>query len=51
MAVTEGTTTINIALLGSYLTGSFVPSNDGHGGTLVADPPPAQQSLLTQFHA
>lgn len=46
VAVTEGTTTINVALLGSYLANSFVASSDGHGGTLITDPPPPPQVML-----
>ena len=29
----------NIALLGNYLSPTFVASSDGHGGTNVIDPP------------
>ena len=39
LAVTEGAKTINVAVLGSYSADSFVASNDGHGGTLLEDPP------------
>ena len=46
LAVTEGASTINIALLGNYLACSFVASSDGHGGTLVTDPPLTQQASL-----
>jgi len=46
VAVTEGTTTINVALLGSYMANSFVASSDGHGGTLITDPPPPPQVVL-----
>jgi len=48
LTVTEGASTINIALLGSYLANSFVASSDGHGGTLISDPSPTTQALLTQ---
>jgi hypothetical protein len=47
LAVTEGASTINVALLGSYFANSFVASSDGHGGTLVTDPPPPMQGMLT----
>jgi hypothetical protein len=50
LKVTEGASMINIALLGNYLANSFVASSDGHGGTLVTDPP-TMQPLLTQPHA
>jgi hypothetical protein len=39
LAVTDGTHTANIALLGNYLASTFVTSSDGHGGTFVTDPP------------
>jgi hypothetical protein len=45
--VTDGTHTANIALLGNYLASTFVASSDGHGGTLVVDPPANQNNLLT----
>jgi probable HAF family extracellular repeat protein len=38
LAVAEGSSTVNIAMLGSYIAGSFVASSDGRGGTLVTDP-------------
>jgi hypothetical protein len=47
LAVTQGANTINVALLGSYFANSFVASSDGHGGTLVTDPPPPTQTMLT----
>ena len=48
LTVTEGASTINVALLGSYLANSFVASGDGHGGTLISDPSSTTQVLLTQ---
>ena len=50
LSVTDGTHTANIALLGNYMASSFVPSSDGHGGTLITDPPSSQQPLLSQPH-
>jgi microcystin-dependent protein len=41
LAVTDGTHSANIALLGNYLASTFVASSDGHGGTSVVDPPAA----------
>jgi hypothetical protein len=38
LTVTDGTHTANIALLGNYLSSTFVPSSDGHGGTNIVDP-------------
>ena len=39
LTVTDGTHTAQIALLGQYVTANFKLSDDGHGGTLVVDPP------------
>jgi hypothetical protein len=46
LTATDGTHMANIALLGQYVASSFVASSDGHGGTLITDPPVTQQSLL-----
>jgi hypothetical protein len=48
--VTDGTHTANIALLGNYMASTFAASSDGHGGTLVVDPPAmaSQNNLLAQ---
>jgi hypothetical protein len=51
LTVTDGMHKANIALIGNYLASSFVPSSDGHGGTMITDPPPSQQSLLSHPHA
>src|SRR5229473_2264058 len=50
LAVSDGTHTANLALLGNYMASSFVIASDGHGGTLLTDPPPTslQQPFLTQ---
>ena len=37
--VTDGTNTIKLAMLGSYVAGNFNLATDGQGGTLVLDPP------------
>jgi autotransporter passenger strand-loop-strand repeat protein len=39
LTVTDGANTIRLAMLGSYVAGNFNLSTDGHGGTLVSDPP------------
>jgi hypothetical protein len=31
--------TPNLTLLGQYLAGNFRLSSDGHGGTMITDPP------------
>jgi len=53
LAVTDGTHTANIALLGNYLASTFVTSSDGHGGANVVDPSATetnQTPLLVQPH-
>jgi hypothetical protein len=49
--VNDGAHTANIALLGQYMASQFAMSSDGHGGTLITDPPPDQQQLLAQPQA
>jgi hypothetical protein len=41
LTVTDGTATAHITLLGNYAASQFslAPAFDGHGGTLVTDPP------------
>jgi hypothetical protein len=39
LAVTRGTETATITLLGQYVAGNFHVSSDKHGGTFVTDPP------------
>jgi hypothetical protein len=51
LGVTDGMHSANIALLGNYLSSTFVASSDGHGGTSVVDPPASTaNALLTQPH-
>ena len=47
LSVTDGVHTANIALLGNYLASTFTTSSNGHGGTLVVDPPANSNSLLS----
>lgn len=51
LTVGDGTNPANIALLGNYVASMFVTASDGHGGTMITEPPPSQQQLLTQPHA
>jgi hypothetical protein len=44
LSVTDGSHTVNVALLGNYLASTFVASSDGHGGTSIIDPPTANQN-------
>ena len=47
LIVSDGTITASILLLGQYLAANFNMASDGHGGTLVTDPPiPDQNNLL-----
>ena len=46
LTIGDGTHTANLALLGQYTIGQFRLSDDGSGGTLVSDPPPAGQAEL-----
>jgi hypothetical protein len=48
LTVTDGSHTASIALLGNYLSSTFVASSDGHGGTKVVDPalPAASSNVL-----
>jgi autotransporter passenger strand-loop-strand repeat protein len=39
LMVTDGTHTANLTLLGQYSTANFSLSSDGHGGTMITDPP------------
>ena len=49
LSVTDGTHTVNIALLGNYLASTFVASSDGHGGTnIIEHAPIGQTSPLAQ---
>jgi fibronectin-binding autotransporter adhesin len=39
LTVKEGTTSTTLTLIGSYTVSNFSATSDGHGGTLVTDPP------------
>ena len=47
LTVSDGLHAQTVALLGQYMASSFVMASDGHGGTMVTDPPSNQQPLLT----
>jgi hypothetical protein len=51
LTVMDGRHAAAIALLGNYVAGSFFTTADGHGGTLVTETQPQQQTLLTRPHA
>jgi hypothetical protein len=48
---TDGTHIANIALLGQYMASSFVMASDGHGGTVISDPPATQAQAMSVSHA
>ena len=39
LTVSDGTHTASLTLLGQYATANFALASDGHGGTMVTDPP------------
>jgi hypothetical protein len=51
LTVSDGLHAQSVALLGQYMASSFVMASDGHGGTMITDPPASQQQLLTHPHA
>jgi hypothetical protein len=44
LSVSDGVHTANITLIGQYTTAQFTKASDGHGGTLVGDPPVVAQT-------
>ena len=50
LSVTDGTHIAKIALLGNYLASTFVAQSDGHGGTIVFDPPAIGAGNLAVSH-
>ena len=51
LALSDGRHAASVALLGSYMAGSFVTAADGHGGTLVTETSQNAQPLLTHPRA
>ena len=41
LLVSDGFHIANLALLGQYMAGSFAAASDGHGGTIITEPPPS----------
>jgi hypothetical protein len=50
LTASDGTHFANIALLGQHMAASFVSASDGHGGTLISDPPLTAHPLLSLPH-
>jgi len=46
LTVSNGLHTAHLLLLGQYAAANFAIASDGHGGTLVTDPPLAQHPML-----
>jgi hypothetical protein len=50
LTVKNGGEVDTIKLIGNYLSSSFVATSDGHGGTLIKDPPKAAADLPSAIH-
>jgi len=50
LTVTDGTNTARLVMLGDYVAGNFTLSADGHGGTLIHDPPVSSGSGFATPH-
>jgi autotransporter passenger strand-loop-strand repeat protein len=50
LTVTDGSHTANLTLLGQYATANFSLASDGHGGTLITDPPGSATSPVMAAH-
>jgi autotransporter passenger strand-loop-strand repeat protein len=50
LMVTDGTTTVQLHLIGAYTVGSFKTSADGTGGTIITDPPVSSGSGAAPPH-
>jgi len=50
LTVTDGVHTAKLAMLGQYVAGNFHLSADGHGGTLITDPPVSNGSDFATPH-
>ena len=46
LTVSDGIHTANILLLGQYATAQFNKNSDGHGGTVITDPPLTSSTTL-----
>jgi len=47
LTVKEGTSSTTLALVGSYTVSNFSATSDGHGGTLITDPPITSGAVVT----
>jgi autotransporter passenger strand-loop-strand repeat protein len=46
LTVEEGTHSTTLTLVGSYTSGNFSVTSDGHGGTLITDPPVSDGGIV-----
>jgi autotransporter passenger strand-loop-strand repeat protein len=53
LTVSDGTHVARLNLIGNYLGATFTSASDGHGGTLVTDPPmpPGESSPMPTAHS
>jgi hypothetical protein len=47
LTVKEGTSSTTLTLVGSYTSANFSATSDGHGGTLITDPPITNGAVVT----
>jgi hypothetical protein len=47
LTVKEGRTSTTLTLVGSYTASNFSATSDGHGGTLITDPPITSGAVVT----
>jgi hypothetical protein len=47
LTVKEGTSSTTLTLVGSYTASNFSATSDGHGGTLITDPPITSGAVAT----
>ncbi|MDH2344191.1 phage tail tip lysozyme [Bradyrhizobium sp. SSUT77] len=48
LTVSDGVHTAHVTLLGQYVTAQFTSATDGHGGTLIGDPPIHQAATVAK---
>jgi autotransporter passenger strand-loop-strand repeat protein len=50
LTVTDGALTAKLLMIGAYVVEQFSLSTDGHGGTMINDPPVSSGSIATPQH-
>jgi hypothetical protein len=50
LTVQNGAEIANLALIGNYQAATFTSANDGHGGTLITDPPVSSGNGIASPH-